>query len=78
MTELEIRKWIGLRPDDEILPGAEAWWARVTEGMAEVAPPPDGPTDEHVRVFEAFLACSGPIPRQIARRHKAQIQEQEH
>jgi len=58
VTEPEVRKWLGLKPDDQLRD--PDWWQRVLDGMKDVPPPPDGPTDEHLRVFTAFLACSGP------------------
>jgi hypothetical protein len=53
MTEAEIKEWLGfpaglprrLRPE-------------IIRGLADVPCPPAGPTDDHLAVFAAFLACT--------------------
>lgn len=55
MTEAEIKAWLGFPPD---LP--RTLRPEIVAGMADVPCPPAGPTDEHIAVFTAFLACTGP------------------
>ena len=57
MTESEIKKWLGFAADDPRRLRPE-----IVAGMSDVACPPDGPTDEHRYVFQAFLRCAGRAP----------------
>jgi hypothetical protein len=54
VTEAEIKAWLGFPAD---LP--RTLRPEIVAGMASVPCPPAGPTDEHLAVFTAFLACAG-------------------
>lgn len=57
MTEPEIKEWLGIPPDHP-----QHLRPEIVEGMASVPCPPPGPTDDHIKVFTAFLGCLPPRP----------------
>lgn len=58
MTEAEVKAWLGFPADLDRTLRPE-----IVAGMASVPCPPSGPTDDHIAVFTAFLACTGPRDR---------------